>query len=332
MNRLFQILLLGVGLTLFALILGESDLDALSRSLGRIGVTGFAAVLLVFALYFAADALSWHVTLLTAPLTARWAWIMLRVRLIGEVYNNITPTASLGGEPIKALILKTEHNIALSASGASLVIAKTTSMMTLVLFVLPGFYFLSLNAEIAERYTGALSLSLVGLVVIVTLFFLTQWLRLSSRITVLLGGEGSAGRLARFVAGVESVDRAFIEFYGAHPARLFASVAFASLNWALGALELYVILHVVGEPVSFAQAWGIECVVQLVRTATFFIPAGLGTQDGAMYLLTNLLTGNPVAGVAGAVVRRIRDLSWISVGLLVAAFSAAASLGPQDNS
>ena len=51
---------------------------------------------------------------------------MYVVRMIGEAYNNITPTASLGGEPVKAWLLKANWGVPLRDAGASLVIAKTT--------------------------------------------------------------------------------------------------------------------------------------------------------------------------------------------------------------
>ena len=64
----------------------------------------------------------------------------------------------------------------------------------------------------------------------------------------------------------------------------------------------------------------IECMVQLVRTITFFIPAGLGTQEGAFLIGVGVLTGAPSAGVATALVRRFRDLIWIGSSLFLATF------------
>jgi glycosyltransferase 2 family protein len=58
----------------------------------------------------------------------------------------------------------------------------------------------------------------------------------------------------------------------------------------------------------------------LVRTVTFFIPAGLGTQEGAFLIGVGALTGVPSAGVATALVRRARDLIWIALSLVLASF------------
>ena len=120
------------------------------------------------------------------------------------------------------------------------------------------------------------------------------------------------------IAAAEDIDRQFAAFYSGHRARLLWSFAFAMTNWVLGALEVYLIMGFVGFPLSFAEVWMIECMVQLVRTIAFFIPAGLGAQEGAFLVAVGALTGVPSAGVATALVRRFRDVLWIGLSLVVA--------------
>jgi uncharacterized membrane protein YbhN (UPF0104 family) len=108
-------------------------------------------------------------------------------------------------------------------------------------------------------------------------------------------------------------------FYSGHRLRLLWSLVFAMGNWVLGAVEVYLIMTLLGFPLSFAEVWMIECMVQLVRTIAFFIPAGLGAQEGAFLVAVGALTGVPSAGVATALVRRFRDVLWIALSLAVAA-------------
>jgi hypothetical protein len=62
--------------------------------------------------------------------------------------------------------------------------------------------------------------------------------------------------------------------------------------------------------------WSIEAVVQLLRQATGFIPGSLGVTEGTMMLMYGSLTGDPSAGVAVALVRRLREVVWIMGGLI----------------
>lgn len=318
MLRFAKFIFLFIGIALLGVVLLETDLGELWHQVAAVGVSGMALVMLVYALYFGADALSWQIVLPAVPIDTRWIGRIYIVRMIGEAYNNITPTASLGGEPIKAWLLKANWGIALRDSGASLVIAKTTSMFSLVLFVAIGVVMLLGHPIFSPTLKHIALGGLAFIVLSAVVFFLMQRLRLSTFIARKLGSSRFSRKLAGGIAAAEDIDRQFERFYTQHGVRLAWSFAFAMANWVLGVLEVYFILDFVGYPATFAEVWMIECMVQLVRTITFFIPAGLGTQEGAFLIGVGALTGVPSAGVATALVRRGRDLLWIGLSLFLA--------------
>ncbi|MGR8918762.1 MAG: lysylphosphatidylglycerol synthase domain-containing protein [Gammaproteobacteria bacterium] len=320
MLRFAKLLFLLVGFVLLGVVLLETDLGEVWSEIAAVGLTGMLAVMGVYALYFGADALSWQIALPAVPVAPRWIGRLFVVRMIGEAYNNITPTASLGGEPVKAWVLKANWGVPLRDSGASLVIAKTTSMFSLVLFVGIGVM-LMLGHPRLEAAHRAVALGGLGFIVLsAVVFFLMQRLRLSTFVARRLGRTRFGLRLAGAIAAAEDIDRQFERFYSLHRRRLAWSFVFAMSNWMLGVVEVWLILDFVGYPTTFAEAWMIECTVQLVRTMTFFIPAGLGTQEGAFLVAVGLLTGVSTAGVSTALVRRGRDLLWIGASLLLASF------------
>lgn len=318
MLKFAKLLFLLVGVVLLGVVVASTDLGELWSQVSAVGFSGMLVVLLVYSLYFGADALSWHIALPALPLSARWIGRTYVVRMIGEAYNNITPTASLGGEPVKAWLLKVNWGVPLRDSGASLVIAKTTSMFSLVVFVGIGVLMLLGHPSFTDTHKLIALGGFSFIVLCAVVFFLMQHLRLSTRVARRLGRSRFGRRLTGALAAAEDIDRQFERFYGRHGRRLAWSFVFALANWVLGVLEVYVIMHLVGYPASFAEVWMIECMVQLVRTATFFIPAGLGTQEGAFLIGVGALTGVASAGVATALVRRCRDLVWIAVSLLFA--------------
>ena len=78
-----------------------------------------AAILLPSLLMYVLEAYGWRVTL------GRWAeaipfWRVLAIRTAGEVVNMTTPTAYVGGEPLKAYLLK-RHGVPLIDGLASVV-------------------------------------------------------------------------------------------------------------------------------------------------------------------------------------------------------------------
>ncbi len=98
-------------------------------------------------------------------------------------------------------------------------------------------------------------------------------------------------------------------------------------NWVLGAVELYLIFWFFDNPISMAEAWSIEAVVELVRAGAFFIPAGIGAQEGALVLIVAPITGQPPLGLAVALVRRLREIVWIVWGGVIGWRLGATSWG-----
>ena len=320
MSKIIKFLFLLVGIGLLVAVTYQTDLTQLARHISAIGLFGVALILTVYILYFGADVLSWQITMVKIPVTFLWFGRLYVVRMIGEAYNNLTPTASLGGEPIKAWLLKSNWAIPLRDSASSLVIAKTASMFSLSLFGSVGVLFLFQSSAFAGEQK---SIALGGLIFIVfssVIFFMMQYFRFSSYLVGKISSNRFAGLLKKAFSTIEDIDKRFDVFYREHSLRFGFACLAAMANWLIGVVEVFVILYLIGYPLSLAEVFIIESLVQLVRTITFFVPAGLGTQEGAFFIVVGALTGVSSAGLAVALIRRFRELIWLAVSFLLAIF------------
>ena len=59
------------------------------------------------------------------------------IRTAGEVVNTTTPAGYVGGEPLKASLLR-KHHVPMEEAFTSVIIAKTTMTIAEVLFILLG--------------------------------------------------------------------------------------------------------------------------------------------------------------------------------------------------
>ena len=175
MAKFARLAFLGIGFLLLAVVLSKVDLNDLLERMSALGILGVFAILCVYWLYFGADTFSWHLVLPRVPITPSWYFRLFAVRMIGEAYNNITPTASLGGEPIKAWLLKSNWGISLRHSGSSLVVAKTTSMFSLVVFVGIGALLLAYHPNLTPRLESIVMWGLVFMVLSSVVLFLNLW-------------------------------------------------------------------------------------------------------------------------------------------------------------
>jgi uncharacterized protein (TIRG00374 family) len=302
------------GAGLLASVLASIEFGQVLELIGRIG-WGFLLVLVAAFLAFTADVASWLAVLPGLPFNVRHGLLLWRVRLVGEMLNTVTPVAGIGGEPAKALILVKSFGLGPRETIASVLVAKTTILLSYIPFLTIGFALILGNARLPDDYVVAAGIGLVIYTAAIVGFFLVQRYRVASRLGARIHRYRFASRLERALHEIRAVDHELERLYIVAPRRLCGSLLLAFLGWVLGAVELLVISALLGYPLSPTNIWIIEVVVQLLRQATGFIPGSLGVTEGTMLVLYGTFTGEPSVGVAVALVRRLREVVWILVGL-----------------
>ena len=101
------------------------------------------------------------------------------------------------------------------------------------------------------------------------------------------------------------------------PWRAAASLGCFVAGWVVGAAEIYLILLWVGAAVDWRTALSLETGSVLIDGILFFVPAKVGTQEGGKVVLFAALGLNPARGLTVGVVRRIRELVYAGLGLVV---------------
>ncbi|MBF0270034.1 MAG: flippase-like domain-containing protein [Alphaproteobacteria bacterium] len=315
--RLLKLLyiLLGVGL-LVAVVL-QTDIGEVWSMVLKVGAPGFLAILLLYLAAFAIDAFTFHMALVEIPLSFAWFKRIFNIRLVGEMFNAVLPAGGMGGEPVKALILKRRFGIGLKAGTASLVLGKTVNMIALVLFLAIGFAFMVQSEKLPVVYKSVGGAGLGVFALSILAFFLIQRVRMTSRISKRLSVLPGGHKIAHRIVQIQEFDDMLVRFYTKHRARFLAAIGLAFVNWLLGILEVWAISWLLGQPVSMTDAWIIEAAIQLVRSAIFIMPASLGVQEGTFLLLYAAIAGSADLGLAVALVRRARELCWLGWGGLV---------------
>ena len=312
--RWLTALYLTLGVGLLAWILAGVDLKYAWQSMLGVGWLGLAALLGVYLAAFYLDSVSWHLAITGLPLTARWSYVVWRIRMVGEAFNTVLPAGGFGGEPVKAVLLKRHHAVTYSEGAASIILARTINLIGLAAFLLIGLILLAENKGVADRYGWLAAGGFAFLAFGIFALFAVQKFRAASATGAFLARTGPGRALARALIHVRGVEDRLVHFYTARPRRLLPALGLAFTNWCVGTAETWLALHLLGHPVTWAEAWIIESVAQMVRAVTFFIPANLGTQDGALVVLTGAITGVPEAGAAVAALKRLREIVFVLWG------------------
>jgi len=305
--------LLLVGVATLGFIVADNDPAAIAASIGRLGWR--LAIVIIFPMTLVAffDALGWRYAFTRDRVGLD---TLLWTRLAGEAFNLTTPTAALGGEAVKTWLLR--DRVSLPEAVSSVIVAKTTITIAqgllLLLGVVLAWMSLAADSRILTAMEWLLGLELVAL----ALFVLAQTRGLAA-----FGGR----LLARFGArrferheGLGHVDRALAGFYLRQPGRLGLSIACHFVAWVLGAVEAWMILWLLGTPVSLVTAIVIEAFGTGIRFATFLIPGSLGALEGGYAATFAALGLGATRGVTFSLIRRLREIVWVAVGLIAFAF------------
>ena len=244
-------LLLGIGLFLW--VLRTSDLSAVWGQL-RILQWRFGLVLLFYIVIFGLDTLGWQFVLRRSSKgPIRWDRLF-RARLAGEAVNYVTPTAWIGGEPVKAALLSRRYGVPMADGMASVVLAKTTFTFSMLLFVLVGLAVALATQQVPSALMKWVWLVLPLLSGLISLFLLVQFLKPFQRGSSMIGRVMPAW-FEKLGSKVREWDRAVVSLYRSSPGSVFWSLGFHFLGWIAGVVEVYLILSLLKISVSWATAF-----------------------------------------------------------------------------
>ncbi|HSF69575.1 MAG TPA: lysylphosphatidylglycerol synthase transmembrane domain-containing protein [Nitrospira sp.] len=324
---MWRYLLLGLGLLTLTVLIWHIGPERILEAAAHVGPSALLVILIPSLIMYVFEAYGWRMTLAFAAKKIAF-WKILAVRTAGEVVNMTTPTAYVGGEPLKAYLLQ-RYQIPMVEALASVVIAKTIMTLAQVVFILVGIAlaFWILGSSGSSGHIAAAGLLTAGLLLFgVAAFIFVQKRGLFTWVLNMLRGLGL--RIAFLEAREEnlrSLDTTILGFYTQHRSAFYASTGLYLLGWLAEALEVYVIIFYLGEPPNILSAISIGALAVFIKGGTFFIPGSLGAQDGGNLLLLKAFGYSDVTGITFALLRRFRELIWIGVGLL-----CLACLGRQE--
>ncbi len=317
---MLRLILLLVGLLTFAGLVWHIGPANILDAVSNIGIAALAVILLPSLLMYLLEAYGWRLTLRSHAAAVSFGRL-LAVRTAGEVVNMTTPTAYVGGEPLKACLLK-PYGVPMIEALASVITAKTTMTIAQVLFILLGIglAFGLVGASSAEESNAQMLAALVGVGLLlfgIALFVMVQRIGLFlGLLNVLRWCRVRIPFLEAREDKLRELDRTILDFYTRDRRAFLLSIGFFFFGWMAEALEVYVILYYLGgAPVGPLAAIAIGALSVFIKGGTFFIPGSLGAQEGGNLLVLVAFGYSELAGITFALLRRVRELVWIAIGL-----------------
>jgi uncharacterized protein (TIRG00374 family) len=308
---LFTVLLIGL-----IWFIRETDTNAMSVSLQKIGWGGFGCILLTTFLAYLFATIGWNFCL---PKTKYSIFQLFIIRHIGEVVTLINPTSVVGGEAAKWALMKDDQigkkEVAISITVARMILIYTQ----LICFGIVFIYLFFKNDSFPILITRAVLI--LYSIIMILLFLLFIWYKQKKGDQQMNRNLQNVGLVNKYFLKIQEVIAASFSFFKKNPKAVFWSSVMGLSHWVIGALEIYLILFYLGFDCTLFQAIFIDLGVVFFKTAGAAVPGQIGVEElGNKVMLEMIGINGAEIWITLSLVRRARQIFWIGLGLLGYAF------------
>jgi uncharacterized protein (TIRG00374 family) len=261
----------------------------------------------------------WHAVLQSREYDVDF-WSLNNYRLAGAAVSFLTPTAKMGGEPVRAIMLSDKESMAFDDSLSTVVIDKTIELTSSGLFFIIGL----LAALITYSVSASLRNTLIGVIVFLTVlisgFFIRvfngktffAWLCTTLRLDSFEWFEGPLERLYEF-------ERLVVDFYEDDTKGLVYAVLISLMSWIGMFFEYYFVGLIVGVELTALQVFFVFTFVGLAYIVP--VPMAVGTLEAGQVGLFSVIGLGSAIGLGVSLVVRAKDMMVSAYGLVYLFFS-----------
>lgn len=313
-------LIFGIVAIIIMLCTFDMEYDELWSNLKRAGMW-LPAVIGLWVFIYLMNAWAWYIIIRDgkkgSPIPF---WKVYKLTISGFALNYATPVGLMGGEPYRIMELT-------PYVGASKATSSVILYVMMHIFSHFCFWLFSILLYLALYPVDTFLLIVFGLVgffcSLAIYFFMKGYKNgMAVRTLRLLGHVPFAKKWARRFAeekqeALQRVDSQIAELHKQRKTTFYASLGLEFLARIVGCLEVYFILNVLTDDVSFIACILIMAFTSLFANIFFFSPMQLGAREGGFALSASGLSIPSAFGVYTSLITRVRELVWIIIGVLL---------------
>ena len=257
--------------------------------------------------------------LINYPIKLRDLHKLYLARIAGDATSSINSIASLAGEPIKAMYIKSI--VPLKTGFASVVLDRTIQSISNIMLILTGviasFFLIKTSLLIS-----AISILIPVIMIIMILLILKKQRAgfieyilslLPENIVKKYVSEDRRAKvkeldyeISYILSSRDKIKKFFISLFTRYIAVLVS-----------GTLEIFLILQFINVDVTLPHSILIYVSNMFITNIIFFMPANIGVSEGAFTLALKLLGYDPAVGISLGMIYRLRRFAWSGIGMVI---------------
>lgn len=304
-----------LAIALFAWVLAHMGLSTAMQQLKAIRIA-LPIVLALSLLRLLLQSIAWSVSLKGEQVSVNIPKLA-GTRLAGQSMGYLTVLGPVISEPLKIKLLGTPTEPTVTATFLDDGVYWFTSAL-LALLGIASLPFIAVNGAAYHALPAVLVLALM-------VFVITRRTPLLSSVVRVIGKKTPS-----WLARAETFESSIRRYRLNQPALVRRMFWIDVACQVLVASEVVVVLWALHLSIHFFTILVIEGVTRGLKMLSGWIPARLGSDEGGAISAFALIGFSPMLGLALALTRRVRDLLWAFIGIVLLAWSSRRAQRSED--
>jgi len=312
-KNIFIVISLVFGLALFTNSLLAQGIESIYETLKNFSFLKFLLIVAIGYGNFALYTLRWKIIIKALEPKSKISFEKIfHNRISGFAFSYITPSALIGGEPLRVIFLEDE-GISRKNAISSTIIDKALELTAFAVFVSSGLLVAAFTGNLPFG-SNAIIFGLVGFVALMIFWFYYCSLKkigfVNSIFRVL--HLKKIKRLEKVAVSVKKFEDEMNGFYFDHRGEMVKLIVLSVVTTSMMLLEHYIVARFMGVNLNFMQLF-------LVSSIPYFsyivpVPGGLGILESTHTTIFGLL-GVQINAFAFVLILRLRDLVMVASGI-----------------
>ncbi|MFH1207548.1 MAG: lysylphosphatidylglycerol synthase transmembrane domain-containing protein [Patescibacteria group bacterium] len=303
-----------IGAALFVGVMLKVGLPNIWQTIIDFSFAKWFVILILYALSFFISQYRWCMILRSQGHPVRLGQIF-PAKIVGFSVDYITPSPNVGGEAIRAMVLKKDAQVPFSEGLASVIIDKVMDFSYALPFLLFSIFYILIKFSLSWKLiAGLLFISLLFVFLIVYFYYRTLRSRDFFGSIIRFFRLHRLSFIAKVMDKIGEFELVVIRFFQHDRKTLYKALGLSVLGGLLTLSAMWMIMIFLGLPATLLDV----ILVSTLTIITFLlpIPGSLGSTETGEALIFSMIGYSPESGVAFSLIFRSVDFLKVVIGLL----------------
>lgn len=315
MKKQIRYIFAAIGIGIFSVLIAKMGANNILEHLRRVG-WGIPLVFLVSIIWYIAYTFAWGQFLKNLSGKIKF-FELLKIKVIGDALNTLTPANFIVGDPARAYFLK--HHFKFTEGAASVVVDRTLQMIATFVVIIIGTAAALLELKfLPKNIKYGLPIAVTVAAVFIGFIFVHQHkglfnllVDISKRLKI------KKSYSTETLEKLGAVDGHIQDFYLMNRKGFWLALMAHIFGRMLGIVEIFIIGYAVDPRFTLGTALMLVAAAPVINFAFAFIPGALGVMESAFSAILFFLHFTPATGLTIQLIKRLRAGVWIAIGFIL---------------